>query len=150
MEQTSVNIDSEGEKYTTVYHTWGYISQNSYQLISLKRLLTMIILHMPSNIVLLHPCPLMHGPPLLHLSLFLPVTQHVSDSQSLFNFVIFPISFSLLFCPLDKFLYLGLAAAFPLSVFIQILICSPPSLSSSGPQWLGLLHIHPLYLPVRY
>lgn len=84
-----------------------------YQLISLKRLLTMIILHMPSNLVLLHPCPLMHGPPLLHLSLFLPVTQHVSDSQTLFNFVIFPISFSLLFCRLINFSILVLLLLFP-------------------------------------
>lgn len=84
---------------TTACHTESYILPSKlfiYQLKSLKRLMRMIILHGPCNLVFMHPRPLMHLPLLRHLSPFLPVTQQVSDSQSLFNFLIssFPSHFS--------------------------------------------------------
>lgn len=90
-----LNIDYN----TTACHTGSYILPSKlsvYQLNPLKRLMSMIILHGPCNLVFMHPHPLVHLPLLLHLSPFLPVTQQVSDSQSLFNFLIssFPSHFS--------------------------------------------------------
>lgn len=100
----------------------------------------MIILHGPCNLVFMHPRPpFMHVPLLLHLSPFLPVTQQVSDSQSLFNFVIssFPSHFS----STAWFTCLSQSCCcFSPFCFDPILLCSPSSLSSSGCPCLGLLH----------
>lgn len=90
-----LNIDNN----TPACHEGSYIlpsKRSVYQLNPLKRLMRMIILHGPCNLVFMHPCSLVHLPLLLHLSPFLPVTQQVSDSQSLFNFLIssFPSHFS--------------------------------------------------------
>lgn len=111
-----------------------------YQLNPLKRLMRTIILHGPCSLVFMHPCPLMHLPLLLHLSPFLPVTQQVSDSQSLFNFLIssFPSHFS----STAWFISLSQSCCyFPPFLFPSKFssASSPSSLASSGPPCLGLL-----------
>lgn len=113
-----------------------------HQVFPLKRLMTVIILYVPWNLVLMRPNPPMYRPQLLHLSPFLPVTQQVSDSQPLFNFLMF--SFPSLSSSTAWYVSLSLSCCcFTLSCFFpksHLL----PSLSIflwSSMTWSPLLHI---------
>lgn len=114
----------------------------------------MIILHGPCNLVFMHLHPLVHLPLLLHLSPFLPVTQQVFDSQSLFNFLIssFPSHFSssAWFIPLSQSCCCFSPFCFHpnshlLSFFFTFLWSS-----MSWSLALHIAHIYPLHLQVRY